>query len=164
MKQRCKRDKNYAGLVTYAPEWKSFPAFLEDMGDCPEGYSLDRKNPFEGYSKANCRWAPRDVQASNKKKAGLLRYDWAQEGATWKPHGGAVGTVAEWSWYLRRVTGSNSWSTDRLREVLCVLPIDQILRAASPWGIPPEELSFMAGPDFSSMWADYLNTVYLQAV
>ena len=163
MKSRCKHDKNYAGLVTYDPRWESFQNFYEDVQDCPDGYSLDRKNPFEGYSKENCRWAPPDVQASNKQRARLLRYDWAFDGASGKRYGGAVGTVAEWVWYLRRMTGEESWTTERLREVLRALTLDQILRAASPWGLTPEEFAFMAGPDFSNMWADYIRDVYLQA-
>ncbi len=163
MKGRCKRDKSYAGFVSYDPRWESFQNFYSDMGDCPEGYSLDRKNPFEGYRKENCRWAPPDVQASNKRGARLLRYDWAFDGPQGKRSGGALAPVAEWAWYLRRMTGVEGWTTQRLLDTLRVLTLDQIIKAASPWSLPPEELAWMAGQDFSFMWEDHLRSVYLQA-
>lgn len=162
MKGRCKRDKNYKD-VELEPRWESFQNFLTDMEPRPKGYSLDRKNPFYGYCKSNCRWAPPDVQACNKRGAKLLRYDWAFDGAAGKRYGGAVGTVAEWAWYLRRMTGDKLWTTPKLLEVLRVLSLDQILRAASPWGVPPEEFALHAGPDFSLMWEDYTREAYLQA-
>lgn len=151
------------GVVTYDSRWEEFSNFHADMGPRPEGYSLDRKNPFAGYSRDNCRWAPLDVQASNKRGARCLRYDWSFDGAAGKRCGGAVATVAEWAWYLRRMTGIESWTTKKLCGVLQVFTLDQILKAASPWGIPPEECAWMAGPDFSYMWQDYLKKVYLRA-
>ncbi len=162
MKARCKRDKNYKGIVEYDPRWESFAVFLADMGTCPEGYSLDRKNPFDDYKKENCRWAPPDVQAANKRRAKLLRYDWVCEGDTGTRYGGAVGTPAEWAWYLRRMTRNKFWTTQRLLDLLQVFSLEQILRTASPWGLPPEELAFAAGTDFSEMWKDYISGVYLQ--
>lgn len=162
MKRRCKSDPNYAE-VEYDRRWEDFANFYADMGPRPEGYSLDRKNPFGGYSRENCRWAPPDVQASNKRGARLLRYDWAFDGATGKRYGGAVATVAEWAWYLRRMTGRGCWTTQKLLQTLKAFTLDQILKTASPWGLPPEELSWMARPDFSYTWEDYQRDAYLQA-
>ena len=74
MKQRCLnvtgRDyKDYGGRgITICPEWvSSFEAFYRDMGDSPEGLSLDRINNDGGYSLANCRWATAIEQANNKR-------------------------------------------------------------------------------------------------
>lgn len=53
--------------IGVSSEWKlSFMQFYEDMGDCPEGYSLDRIDSGGDYSKYNCRWASLELQSINK--------------------------------------------------------------------------------------------------
>lgn len=42
-----------------------FPNFLKDMGDKPEGYTIDRINNSAGYSPENCRWASKKQQILN---------------------------------------------------------------------------------------------------
>ena len=37
--------------------WHNVVNFIEDMGICPPGLTLDRINPDEDYDKNNCRWA-----------------------------------------------------------------------------------------------------------
>lgn len=74
MKVRCtskNRDgaKYYVGrAITYDLRWRDFSAFLEDMGERPEGRTLDRINNDLGYSKANCRWATPYQQTHNRRK------------------------------------------------------------------------------------------------
>lgn len=74
MKQRCDNPKavnydRYGALgIRYCAAWSEFEAFYADMGDRPEGYSLDRINPHLGYAPDNCRWIPNNEQAKNQRK------------------------------------------------------------------------------------------------
>jgi hypothetical protein len=46
----------------------SYAAFLEDMGRCPPGLSLDRRNNDGHYEPRNCRWTDRVTQANNTRR------------------------------------------------------------------------------------------------
>lgn len=43
--------------ITVDPAWADFATFLADMGERPDGTTLDRRLPHLGYSPTNCRWA-----------------------------------------------------------------------------------------------------------
>lgn len=68
---RCKNVDTYKH-VEICKEWSceltGFLHFLKDMGDRPEGLTLDRIDNNLGYFKENCRWASRSVQNHNKRK------------------------------------------------------------------------------------------------
>jgi hypothetical protein len=75
MKARCMNPnnpayKNYGGRgITVFPEWvQSFEAFYRDMGERPEGKTLDRVNNDLGYFPNNCRWATPKEQIANQRK------------------------------------------------------------------------------------------------
>lgn len=75
MKERCtcpssKTYPDYGGSgVTVCDRWlQSFENFLEDMGERPEGTSINRINGAKVYSKENCEWANRSIQGYDQKK------------------------------------------------------------------------------------------------
>lgn len=48
--------------ISVCDAWMDFWTFLKDMGERPDGYSIDRIDPTKGYYPDNCRWIPRDQQ------------------------------------------------------------------------------------------------------
>lgn len=91
MRKRC-NDRNcsswprYGGRgIGYAREWDDFSVFLRDMGEKPEGMTLDRIDNNAGYSKENCRWTGVKQQARNRRSSAVY------EGF------GLSLTIAEWS-------------------------------------------------------------------
>ena len=77
MRGRCYQTSHnayayYGGRgITVCDRWlvrgQGFWNFVEDMGPCPEGHSLDRIDNDKGYSPENCRWATQKVQYRNQR-------------------------------------------------------------------------------------------------
>jgi len=71
MRNRCNnpntpRYKDYGGRgITVCERWDKFENFLIDMGERPEGMSIDRVDNNKGYSKSNCKWATGKEQRAN---------------------------------------------------------------------------------------------------
>lgn len=74
MKARCGNPNNPAAQnysergIDYIEKWKTFEGFFEDMGECPEGFSLNRRDVNSGYDKENCEWVDRVRQGRDKRK------------------------------------------------------------------------------------------------
>ena len=60
--------------MKFDPAWERFEQFLADMGDRPEGTSIDRVDGREGYFPWNCRWATPKEQQSHLKTAMVVEY------------------------------------------------------------------------------------------
>lgn len=77
MKQRCspaatgRNFENYFGRgIRVCARWLEHPMhFYADMGDRPEGMTLDRIEVEGHYEPGNCRWATPREQARNKRNA-----------------------------------------------------------------------------------------------
>ena len=113
MRGRC-NDPSHVGYKRYGgrgikvcPEWDSFSQFLQDMGERPQGKSLDRIDVNGPYCRKNCRWATAKEQANNTSRNRFLTYN------------GQTKTVTQWADSLGIKGGTlegrlkNGWSTEK---------------------------------------------------
>ena len=107
MIRRCsvKSSYNYARYggagIVFDLAWKDFNKFFSDMGERPDGTSLDRIDTNKGYSKDNCRWETSQQQQSNRNCCMNLTYN------------GVTKTSAEWSTELK-LSKSAVWNRIKL--------------------------------------------------
>lgn len=93
MHKRCS-DPKYANYKDYGARgisvcerWAVFAAFLEDMGEKPEGTLIDRIDNEKGYGPDNCRWVTPAESVRNRRITDFHTYqgktlcltDWARE-------------------------------------------------------------------------------------
>lgn len=72
--------------IIMCERWRdSFENFLEDMGEKPDGFTIDRIDVNGNYEPLNCRWANAKTQANNRTNNRKISYN------------GEIHTLAEWS-------------------------------------------------------------------
>lgn len=95
MVQRCNNVNSpeyfrygYNGVSVCSDWLESFENFLEDMGERPEGTTLNRINGAKIYSKENCEWATLSVQSYDQSKSvrntsGTVGVYWDKNSERW---------------------------------------------------------------------------------
>lgn len=110
MKKRC----NYSGCkaypyyggrgITYCDRWENFLDFLKDMGERPQGMTLERIDVEGNYDKNNCRWATLDEQSMNRRNT------------IWVFHGGKLISVREAAKDIGKCERTIRWREQTKRE------------------------------------------------
>lgn len=80
MRSRCKpsykqRADYFDRGISVCSRWDDYEKFLADMGECPDGLSIDRIDNDKGYHPENCRWANRGTQRRNSRRVVMIKMD-----------------------------------------------------------------------------------------
>ena len=109
-KKSDKAYKNYGARgISVSDEWRnSFLRFVDDMGNKPDGYEIDRKDNNGNYCKENCHWVTPETNSNNRRSNVFITYK------------DKTLTIMQWS----RLTGVNrrtiidrynkGWSLDKV--------------------------------------------------
>ena len=97
MLQRCNNPKasnylDYGGRgIQVCKDWLTFENFFNDMGERPEGLSLERIDVNGHYCKDNCCWASPSEQGFNQRKSsnntsGKTGVSWSKGRGKWEAY------------------------------------------------------------------------------
>lgn len=72
--------KHYGGRgIEVCDRWLTFSNFIEDMGDPPDGLTIERIDNDKGYSPDNCHWATMLEQQNNRRNNVVLEVNGRQQ-------------------------------------------------------------------------------------
>jgi hypothetical protein len=93
MTTRCRSKNGYRDRgIKVCDRWLKYENFLADMGQRPNGTTLDRIDVDGNYEPGNCRWATAREQRNNRRDTKLYTY------------AGKTMCLADW---VREITGNN---------------------------------------------------------
>jgi hypothetical protein len=129
MRRRCltKTHASYgrygARGITICERWNSFECFLADMGERPDGTSLDRIDVNNGYEPSNCRWATPSQQSANTRRALIFEFqgetmpltEWALKLGI--PYSRLKNRIRDRGWTVERALSTPISSDDKNAEI-----------------------------------------------
>lgn len=105
--------QNYGGRgIRLSERWQSFEAFHADMGDCPDGLTIERIDTNGHYEPGNCRWATMKDQQRNRRNNRLVEY----RGRTMPLSQACEEAGSGVDWHKARNRLKFGWSLDRAVE------------------------------------------------
>jgi hypothetical protein len=137
-KYRCREDghKDY-GKRGIRFLWVDFKDFCDDMGERPEGYTLERVDVNGHYCKENCTWADWETQSNNKRTNRFVTV------------GDLTMTIAQWE----RYTGLSKGQV-RYRVNLYGWSIEDACSLASKKKVPDKLITLGGKTLTTSEWED----------
>lgn len=128
MKTRCGNPRSkcwsvYGGRgIRVCKRWGRFENFLADMGEPPEGMTLDRKDNDGNYSKRNCRWATPREQSLNSRTI------------TWLEHEGRKMSLSDWAREIGVTSSTMSLRVKRVGWPAALLSTRKYIKQSPHWG------------------------------
>jgi hypothetical protein len=117
MRSRCYNPNNpswdnYGGRgIRVCERWlNSYPSFLYDMGEAPEGTSLERNDVNKDYGPDNCCWDTPKAQARNRRDTPFVTYKGKVMSLSAAAEAAGCVYVTVYARYIR------GWPEDRLFE------------------------------------------------
>lgn len=149
MVYRCHNPKDHnfykygARGIVVCERWRSsFENFLSDMGEKPEGTTLDRIDNNGPYSPENCRWATAAEQGRNQRTNVMLTAfgktqcvtDWAKEAGVHRTV--VLNRIYKWGWNIERAVSPGSKKSNAKQQILWCGQYYSIRSLAKKVGVP----------------------------
>lgn len=141
--------------ITMCDRWRySFKEFLDDMGEVPLGYTLDRIDNDGHYEPGNCRWSTQKEQQRNRGNNRWLTLDGvAKVAAEWAEQTGLSESVIN-----RRI--GLGWAHERILKTPCRVVCNKIIFQCKERTLSSIAREFQIGR--STLWLRLKNGLTLE--